>query len=218
MIYVWFYMCVLRNNRKQYLYETKPWTWILNHMNVVLQVCLKDKHQNPTLINWHDWRAIKKVNHNGFKSLVFRAWRALPTTILGCQACYKGQRMFGSLNWHAKNIIRTPFCFPCINETWNVKFRSLMLFLCSKNLTIVFNVRSQPPHPGDSGIMARVCHMNRCPVGVATQREDLRSSAQSGSFPGSIWVPEPWRFLLGSDGSDHEFVTHIIHNHWYVVF
>lgn len=25
-----------------------------------------------------------------------------------------------------------------------------------------------------SGIMARVCHMNRCPVGVATQREDLR--------------------------------------------
>ena len=34
--------------------------------------------------------------------------------------------------------------------------------------------------------MARVCHMNRCPVGVATQREDLRSLED-------IWG---WRFGL----------------------
>ena len=32
-------------------------------------------------------------------------------------------------------------------------------------------------------IMARVCHMNRCPVGVATQREDLRHfAAEFGGF------------------------------------
>ena len=30
------------------------------------------------------------------------------------------------------------------------------------------------------GIMARVCHMNRCPVGVATQREDLRNLSING--------------------------------------
>ena len=32
-------------------------------------------------------------------------------------------------------------------------------------------------------IMARVCHTNNCPVGVASQREELRAR-----FPGGRWV------------------------------
>ncbi|CAK9093466.1 unnamed protein product [Durusdinium trenchii] len=53
-------------------------------------------------------------------------------------------------------------------------------------------------------IMARVCHMNRCPVGVATQREDLRKK-----FPGTpdhianfmLFVAEEVRTIIAALGS-----------------
>jgi len=52
-------------------------------------------------------------------------------------------------------------------------------------------------------IMARVCHMNRCPVGVATQREDLRKK-----FPGTpehvanfmLFVAEEVRTIIAALG------------------
>ena len=52
-------------------------------------------------------------------------------------------------------------------------------------------------------IMARVCHMNRCPVGVATQREDLRRK-----FPGTpdhvanfmLFVAEEVRTIIAALG------------------
>ena len=39
-------------------------------------------------------------------------------------------------------------------------------------------------------IMARVCHTNNCPVGVASQREELR--ARFPGTPGDLVRPCPW--------------------------
>ena len=40
-------------------------------------------------------------------------------------------------------------------------------------------------------IMARVCHTNNCPVGVASQREELR--ARFPGCPGDLVRPAPFR-------------------------
>lgn len=48
-------------------------------------------------------------------------------------------------------------------------------------------------------IMARVCHTNNCPVGVASQREELRARFP-GAPAGGAWDLRPGACLLACTG------------------
>ena len=75
----------------------------------------KVNHVNDTIgLNSIQWDYDQEPSFQGLKSITYHH----------CQACYKGQRMFGSLNSHAKKI-RTPFLISIFDLMLN---RSLMCY------------------------------------------------------------------------------------------